>query len=758
MKKRFLDLFLLLLSITTLIPVFSQASDFILRINGHNHRMQQDLVYRSVQEWYKEMIEDSSMIRMADSLARSYDLSLDTFYFPANANFCYLIDSTGYYDFAVKITMDSVSLIASGYECLFHVDIRDMGWIFYGSGAFMNGRYRILQQKIKVLLPPISIGHDSGSQCQIIADYLQLSIADAVEQQLDAVAEHFRARFIEEAFLALNPVASLGIGDSSLVAQALQAFPLEIEIYTEYDHLESKINFVEEVRFLTGTPENPDVFIGIQPREAAGNSLHRAGFSFLYWGLQRGFPWRPNWDQKKRVAKTFDVMKTYKIRDYRIEAGWRQLQSRFHRGDDLDPADLSPQEMNIVPENHEYLNPEAYKTLDAILEEGCSQGLSPFMAVGVGHQDALPLDASGLAIAPATSGWTALPGFVAVRENEYLYNLKLYAHATVKYFADRIDVWQIENELNAADWAARVPGWWREGDLWLDEAFRDKVWHILVEAVRLQDPTALIVHDFHMLGFMASLQKWITDVDIVGINFYPNYAIALPVMGFMVGEYVWAVRRALAGLGYPEKPVWVVETGYPAIDRHLPQEKLPLSADMYTFTEERQRMYVEEALSSCATYGAAAFFYFTLTTPQEESPDHRALNRYMLFCGLIRHEDDNAKLALQRFAELSGNMTENTAVYNAPKSVSPSFKLLQNFPNPFNNGTTIQYSLYTETLVRINIYTLRGRRIAKLEPGFQPPGDHQLYWDAAGFPSGVYFYQIQLNDRVRGGKKLILLR
>ncbi len=758
MKKSVLIIFILLLQGAALLPTSGAASDFIIRVNGHDYAMQQDLINRSIQEWYQAMIEDSSMIRMADSVASTYNLTLGDFYFPTHADLCYLIDSTGYYDFTVKITIDSIGMTASGYDCIFYADITDMGWVFSGSGVFTNGIYAITQQNIEVLLPHIRMDHNGESQCRIIADYLQPGIMDAVDQQLDAIAEHFRARFIEEAFLTLNPVASLGIGDSSLVAQALQSFPLQIEMYTEYDHPGSKIHFVEEVRFLSGTPDNPHDFIGIHPREAADNVLDRAGFSFLYWGLQRGFPWHHNWDQNKRVAKTFDVMKTYKIRDYRIEAGWRQLQSRFYRGNDLDPADLSPKKMNLAPANHEYLNPEAYKTLDAILEEGFSLGLSPFMAVGVGHQDALPLDASGRIIAPATFGWKAPPGYVAVGADEYLYNLKLYAHTTVKYYADRIDIWQIENELNAAGWAARVPGWWRKGDLWLDEAFRDRVWHILVEAVRVQDPSALIVHDFHMLGFMTSLQKWIDDIDIVGVNFYPNYAIALPIMGFMVGEYVWAVRRALTGLGYPEMPVWVVETGYPAIDRHSPQEELPLSADMYTFTEERQRVYVEDALSSCATYGAAAFFYFTLTTPQEESPDHRALNRYMLFCGLIRDNDDSAKLALQRFAGLSGILRQNTNVCDDPLPVPTLYMLFQNFPNPFNSGTTIPYSLDTAAEVRINIYNLRGRRIAKLEPGFQKQGVHRLYWDASGFPSGVYVYRIQLNDRMGDSKKLILLR
>ena len=79
------------------------------------------------------------------------------------------------------------------------------------------------------------------------------------------------------------------------------------------------------------------------------------------------------------------------------------------------------------------------------------------------------------------------------------------------------------------------------------------------------------------------------------------------------------------------------------------------------------------------------------------------------------------------------------------------YKLYKNFPNPFNPSTTISYDLKEWSLVRINIYDLLGRNILDLEQRIKPPGHHTFKFhskDRKGFklPSGIYFYQLIVND------------
>jgi len=68
--------------------------------------------------------------------------------------------------------------------------------------------------------------------------------------------------------------------------------------------------------------------------------------------------------------------------------------------------------------------------------------------------------------------------------------------------------------------------------------------------------------------------------------------------------------------------------------------------------------------------------------------------------------------------------------------------IAQNFPNPFNPTTSIEFELIQDSDVEVKVYNLAGREIAILHEGYLSKGVHQFTFDAEGFPSGVYIYQI----------------
>lgn len=72
-------------------------------------------------------------------------------------------------------------------------------------------------------------------------------------------------------------------------------------------------------------------------------------------------------------------------------------------------------------------------------------------------------------------------------------------------------------------------------------------------------------------------------------------------------------------------------------------------------------------------------------------------------------------------------------------------ELGQNFPNPFNNQTTICYSLPTEGHVAIKIYNLTGQMIQELMNQNQEAGNHTLSVSANNLKPGMYFYQLQFD-------------
>lgn len=88
---------------------------------------------------------------------------------------------------------------------------------------------------------------------------------------------------------------------------------------------------------------------------------------------------------------------------------------------------------------------------------------------------------------------------------------------------------------------------------------------------------------------------------------------------------------------------------------------------------------------------------------------------------------------------------------------SPSFKLLRNFPNPFNPTTAIGYQLPAVTHITLKVYDLLGREIRTLVSGLEQPGTHEIRFDGANLSSGIYFYRLAAENFVET-KEMVLLK
>ena len=72
----------------------------------------------------------------------------------------------------------------------------------------------------------------------------------------------------------------------------------------------------------------------------------------------------------------------------------------------------------------------------------------------------------------------------------------------------------------------------------------------------------------------------------------------------------------------------------------------------------------------------------------------------------------------------------------------PIESALSVFPNPFNPSTTIDYAVENDREIRVLVYDLRGREVARLAEGFHPAGAYQVTWHAGDMPSGLYFVRL----------------
>jgi hypothetical protein len=103
-----------------------------------------------------------------------------------------------------------------------------------------------------------------------------------------------------------------------------------------------------------------------------------------------------------------------------------------------------------------------------------------------------------------------------------------------------------------------------------------------------------------------------------------------------------------------------------------------------------------------------------------------------------------------------------TAVLERGGQGAPAaFRLEENYPNPFNAGTVLRYTLNENALVELAVYNLAGQRVRTLAQGFQSAGQHQLSWDGldrTGRPaaSGIYLSRLRATDAEAVGKMLLI--
>jgi len=86
-----------------------------------------------------------------------------------------------------------------------------------------------------------------------------------------------------------------------------------------------------------------------------------------------------------------------------------------------------------------------------------------------------------------------------------------------------------------------------------------------------------------------------------------------------------------------------------------------------------------------------------------------------------------------------------------------TFKLYNNYPNPFNPVTTIMYEIPKKTMVKVRVYDVMGREVAMLVSKEQSAGLYTVNFDASKYASGVYIYKITTDD-FAATKKMMLLK
>lgn len=97
-----------------------------------------------------------------------------------------------------------------------------------------------------------------------------------------------------------------------------------------------------------------------------------------------------------------------------------------------------------------------------------------------------------------------------------------------------------------------------------------------------------------------------------------------------------------------------------------------------------------------------------------------------------------------------------TSILSDNNEIPENFVLIPNYPNPFNNSTTIEFGLPTETQVDISVWDIKGRRIAVLAQNHFSAGYQRIVWDANGLPAGAYFIRFNAGDYLSVRKAILI--
>ena len=91
------------------------------------------------------------------------------------------------------------------------------------------------------------------------------------------------------------------------------------------------------------------------------------------------------------------------------------------------------------------------------------------------------------------------------------------------------------------------------------------------------------------------------------------------------------------------------------------------------------------------------------------------------------------------------------------KLTASSFELFNNYPNPFNPTTIIEYSVVSNEYVSLKVYDMLGKEITTLVNEQKSAGKYKVNFDASSLASGVYIYKLTAGN-FSDSKKMVLTK
>ena len=99
-----------------------------------------------------------------------------------------------------------------------------------------------------------------------------------------------------------------------------------------------------------------------------------------------------------------------------------------------------------------------------------------------------------------------------------------------------------------------------------------------------------------------------------------------------------------------------------------------------------------------------------------------------------------------------------TSIVDLSPIVPEMIILKQNYPNPFNPQTNIEFLISNRSNVKLNIYNILGQNVFQFNKTQMDAGTHVVQFGGSSFASGIYFYELLIDGKSVGVKKMSLIR
>ncbi len=263
--------------------------------------------------------------------------------------------------------------------------------------------------------------------------------------------------------------------------------------------------------------------------------------------------------------------------------------------------------------------------------------------------------------------------------------------------------------------------------------------------------------------------KFIQDAYMAakGITYFENsrratlaqraYCIANPGHFVGYGPNLWGLTASDGPYGYAARGAPPIQNDDGTITPTAPASSIAFAPDEVIPT--LHNMYDTYGAQLWGPYGFKDAFNLTLNW---WGPDYIGIDQGPIIIMIENYRTGRVwnrfmqNPDIQRGLQAAG-FTSTTGVEGGSTGGRVPVVLAQNTPNPFRGTSSIRFRLAEAGQVSLALFDVAGRRVRMLLEGVQEEGEHEVRLDAAGLPSGVYFYRLE-HAGTSLGKPCIVLK